>query len=105
MTTIKAILNAKASGDDSGYKYQLSQIHKLADELDKAEAKVAELSKQFRKASDLVTELTGLELWHGDDGKTEFFYFQPKHELGRSINYPTRATAIHAAMTDKIEWA
>jgi hypothetical protein len=104
MTTLKQIQLAKENGDNSGYKYQLAQVLATAEKLEEAEREVAMWAKYFRKASDLITELTDLELWHSDDNNTyHWCKTSPGHDTP-SIDYPSRAAAIRALIDDKIVW-
>lgn len=101
MTTVNQILTAKEAGDDSEYKHQLNMARNAADALDKAEEEAKRLKKGFEKVSDLVTELTGCQLWHTDDG--DKFFWRKGGDISK--HFPTRATALHALATDSVEWA
>jgi hypothetical protein len=100
MTTLKQILTAKENGDDSGYKYQLAQVLAAAEKLEEAEREVAMWARYFRNGSDIITKLTGLEMWHHDPGTT--WYNNANKDVSKK--YDTRAAAIKALIDDAIEW-
>lgn len=99
MTTVKELKR-----DETKRKAFLLDALQAANTLDKAEKDMEDFRKAFKRASQSIIDVTGLELWHTDVDGGLYFWRDEAITPKDSKYYPSRSAAIRALIDDEIDW-